>query len=167
MLVVPVVAEACRKLLQPEANCILPGELAPGHRSLGSAKLHKSTGRCGQWLVLAQSLVAMAVAETFTSRVRDSSCGLYCLWHLSLALAEVWPCYLWPGEVWGSLRQWSLAFVAGPGFFLDSLTCVVLAASDCLCGRKAQFSPWDLTSEAWAPAPSPHLPYVHADSVSN
>lgn len=48
MLVVPVVAEACRKLLQPEANCILPGELAPGHRSLGSAKLHKSPGRCGQ-----------------------------------------------------------------------------------------------------------------------
>ena len=47
-VLVPVAAEVCRKLLQPEANCILPEELAPGHGSLGSAKLHRLPGKCGQ-----------------------------------------------------------------------------------------------------------------------
>ena len=36
----------------------LLGELAPGRGSLGSARLHRLPGRCGQWLVPAHSLAS-------------------------------------------------------------------------------------------------------------
>ena len=58
------------------------------------------------------------------------------------------------------LRQWSLASSIGPDFFPDSLpaSCGALAPFR-LCSRhQPQSSPWDLTSEAGASAPSPRPP---------
>ena len=60
-----------------------------------------------------------------------------------------------------TLKQRSLASLAGPDFFLDSVpaSCGALAPFR-LCSRsQPQSSPWDLTSEARASAPSPHLPW--------
>ena len=59
-----------------------------------------------------------------------------------------------------TLKKWSLASLAGPGFFLDSLpaSCGALAPFR-LCSRsQPQSSPWDPTSEARASAPRPRPP---------
>ena len=48
-----------------------------------------------------------------------------------------------------SLQQRSLACLGDPGFFLDSLSCVVLAPSEYPHGSQTP-SPWGLTPEAWA-----------------
>lgn len=89
MLVVPVVAEACRKLLQPEANCVLPGELAPGHGPLAVPNCTSSLEGVGsdlclltawwQWQWLKHSPLGQRQQLRFV---------------LPLALAEVWPCHL-------------------------------------------------------------------------
>ena len=59
-----------------------------------------------------------------------------------------------------TLKQWSLASSAGPDFFLDSppASCGTVAPFRLCSHSQPQSSPWDLTSEAWASAPSPHLP---------
>ena len=56
-------------------------------------------------------------------------------------------------------KQWSLASLAVPEFFPDSLSAICGALAPfrlCSCSQP-QSSPWDLTSEARASAPSPHL----------
>ena len=57
-------------------------------------------------------------------------------------------------------KQWSLASSAGPGFFPYCLppSCGTLAPFRLSSYSEPQSSPWDLTSEASASAPSPHLP---------
>ena len=54
--------------------------------------------------------------------------------------------------------QWSLASLAAPDFFPDSLpaSCGALTPFRLCSGSQPQSSPWDLTSEARASAPSPH-----------
>ena len=56
-------------------------------------------------------------------------------------------------------KQKSLASSAGPDFFLDSLpaSCDALAPFRLCSCSQPQSSPWDLTSESEASAPSPHL----------
>ena len=58
-------------------------------------------------------------------------------------------------------KQWSPAFLAGPGFFPDSLpaSCGTLAPFRLCSCNQPQSSPWDLISKAQASAPSPHLPW--------
>ena len=55
-------------------------------------------------------------------------------------------------------KQWSLASPAGPDFFSDSLpvSCGTLAPFKLSSHNQPQSSPWGLTSEAQALAPSPH-----------
>ena len=57
-------------------------------------------------------------------------------------------------------EQWSVASSAVPDFFLDSLlaSCGALAPFRLCSHSQPQSSPWDLTSEAQASAPSPRLP---------
>ena len=59
-----------------------------------------------------------------------------------------------------TLEQWSLASLAAPDFFPDSLpaSCGTLAPFRLSSRSQPQSSPWDLTSEARTSAPSPHLP---------
>ena len=58
-------------------------------------------------------------------------------------------------------KQWSLACSSGPDFFPNSLLASggTLAPFRLSSGSQPQSSPWDLTSEAQASAPSPHLPW--------
>ena len=58
-------------------------------------------------------------------------------------------------------KQWSLASLGSPDFFLDSLlaSCGTLAPFRLCSHSQPQSSPWDLTSDAGASAPSPHLPW--------
>ena len=65
-------------------------------------------------------------------------------------------------------QQWSLASLAGPGFFLDSLRCGALHPSPLRLSSHSQpqSSPRRLTSEARASVPSPHLPQQASEQAS-
>ena len=54
------------------------------------------------------------------------------------------------------LRQWHFASLTGPGFSLDSLSCVILAPWEYLHRIQPWYSPWSPTPEAWAWAPIPY-----------
>ena len=58
-------------------------------------------------------------------------------------------------------KQWSLASLAGPDFFPDTLpdSCGTLVPFRLCSCSQPQSSPWGLTSEAQASAPSPHMPW--------
>ena len=75
-----------------------------------------------------------------------------------MALAKAESCGLWVCGVRGSPQQWSFVSLAGPGFSLDSLSCVILAPSEYLHSSQPKSFTWSLTPKAWTLAPSPRLP---------
>ena len=106
-----------------------PGEVVPGSRDPGSGGLHRLLG--GEvWIV--------TCARTQAS------------WWL-----QQQPEYLMPRG-----KKKCLAFSAAPDLFPDSLpaSCGTLAPFRLCSRRQPQSSPWDLTSEARASAPSPCPP---------
>ena len=65
-------------------------------------------------------------------------------------------------------KQWSLASLAAPDFFPDSLlaSCGAIAPFRLCSHSQPQSSPWDLTSKARASAPSPHPPWCVSRQAS-
>ena len=74
------------------------------------------------------------------------------------ALAKAESCGLWLCGLRGSPQQWSFVSLAGLGFSLDFLSCVILAPSEYLHSSQPKSFTWSLTPKAWTLAPSPHLP---------
>ena len=186
----------CREFLQwhrPVGNrchlrwsCALLGDLAPGRGSLGSARLHRLPGRCGQWLVPAHSLAsgskshcayfwvqrlqprpapplalkqAEAVASMSTSGVVDCSCSSSHLW---------WHSWRWRPAVCDLME------LVGPAKRISCLSgkSRLFPGLPQLCStRLLRLSSWQstqvlslgLTSEAWASALSPQCHGRHAD----
>ena len=145
-----------------------PGELILGYGSLSRVKLLRLTARCGR-----QPLPAFSLVTAVTPQVRTVVAS--CLLPLDLILifllleseTEVTgsTCGSHKGMVLCSVRAGTEKFLttmsscllAGPGFSLDSLSCVILDTSEYLLGSELWSSPWCLTPKAWTCSPSPHL----------
>ena len=98
------------------------------------------------------------MAAGAASGVQDNSCGLRsCSRRCCPAICERTEQEA-PVLPRGTLQQRSPASLTGLGFFPDSLlaSCGTLAPPRLSSRSQPQSSPWDLTSEARASAPSPH-----------
>ena len=143
-----------------------PGEFVPGSQDSGSDGLHSLPGRGGV----------------------DSDLCLHTGFLVAATAALVSHAHLWCPRWWSqlapisgarlgdalnplsscTLKQWSLASLAGPDFFPDSLpaSCGALAPFRLRSSSQPQSSPWRLTSETGASAPSPHLPWLVSRQAS-
>ena len=120
--------------------------MAPVHVSFSRDMLSRFLGRWGQWPVLAHSLVATLEQMYY---LWDCSLFLPQLWHSPwlwhsypwghspqlwltppLPLTKAGPCGLQAQGTRGSAWQWSLVFLPGSCFSLESLSYVVLAPGE-------------------------------------
>ena len=74
-----------------------------------------------------------------------------------MAVTKACPCILWQYRLRRFQQKWALASLAGPGFSLGSLSCVVLDTSEYILRSELWSSPWCLIPKVWTHAPSPHL----------
>ena len=141
--------------------CAVQEELAPCCGFLGRVELLRLPVRCrqsqlgGNWHLWGQDHsdgILTAVSGTLPG-LRFPHCNHKLQSHLILPLAlllalaatgEHSHC-LQVLKVRGSSWQWFLASLGDPVFFLDSLSCVILALSEYLHGSQSQSSPWGPT----------------------
>ena len=142
-----------------------PGEVVPGSRDPGSGRLHRLP-----WGVVDSVLCLHTGFLVDSGDSLSISCPSLGSKLIAAACAHLWSllrqCSAFCGHrgkespLFVHPKQWSLASSAGPDFFPDSLpaSCGALAPFRlCSCSQPPS-SPWDLTSEARASAPSPHPP---------
>ena len=147
------------------APCVLLRKLYLDHRTLAVACCIGYRGGVGSDLHLHTGFLVAAVAAL---AVHDHFWGLRGYLqltpisgvHLGSALLSVGT---WSRKLFSSHtpKQWSLASLAGPDFLLDSLpaSCGTLAPFRLSSRSQPQFSPWGLTLEVQASAPSPYPPW--------
>ena len=182
------IAGTCAKCLQQQRPagicnrwnmlCALPGTLAPDCGTLSSGRPRRPLGRWGQWSVLTHGTLGGSGGSSNGLRPPLGSeivvaaharpwnscrwCPVACE-HTEKEAPMVGPPLSLPTS-----HQWSLASLAGPGFFLDSLSCDALHPISLRLSSRSQSrsSPQHLISKAQASVPSPNLPQWVRGQVS-
>ena len=147
---VPAAAEASKKLQQPEARCAIfwgswpritePSAVAgcTGSQEGVGSDLHLLTGH----LVAAMAAVEDLPLGTEIAAVACAYPWSSCRWCPAIyECTEKEALMVGPPLSLHTPQQWSLASLAGPGFFPDSLSCGALAPSGCLHAAKPSLLP--------------------------